>query len=187
MTDTDRLSTSADMVDLLKHLAKIMRDVEALPDNAQQRFWDDTNHGLEAIAAEEFRLEHTLTASSVRVFYNILATMCGPQLAEMVNGASKEYYESIISQMKEVTHRSWDTFLDQKLDETKDTDHEGVAVVSVRLATINDIGGGLLKRVEGVSKLLKLTDTRLADKTECYFSSKDIILMEFARTHTPEP
>jgi hypothetical protein len=185
MTDTDHLSTPTDMVEILKRLTKLMRDVEALPDNAQQRFWDDTEHSLEAISSEDLRLDGAASARSVSVLYNILVAVCGQQLAEMVNGATKEYYESIISQMKEVTHRSWDTFLDQKFDETKGTDHEGSVGASVALHTLNNIGIGILKRVEGTSKLLSLTDVTPDSNKTRYFSSKDIIMMEFTRRTPP--
>lgn len=183
LTDTDRLSTPNDMAELLKRLTAIVRDVETLSDNAQQRFWDDVNGSLQEIPAEELRLNDVVSMRSVNVLYSILSTICGPQLAEMVNGATKEYYESLISQMKEVTHRAWDAFLEPKLDAAKDT---GVTVVSVSLASNNNLAGGIIRRVEGTAKLLKLTDPRPDSKTEHYFSSKDIIVMEIVRSSPPE-
>jgi len=180
MTDTDRLSTPNDMVDLLKRLTTVVRDIEAVPDNAQQRFWDEVDHSLRETPAEDLRLDDAVSMRTVHMLYNILSTICGPQLAEMVNGATKEYYESIISQMKEVTHRPWDAFLDQKFDGTKGTEHEGcLAVDAVSLHTTDNIGRGLLRYVAGDSKLLMLT-TDLG--RERYFSSKDIIMMEFDRS-----
>lgn len=183
MTDTDHLSTPTDMADLLKDLTTIMRDVETLPDTAQLRFWDDVNHNLQTIPEDELLLGDVISMRSVNVLYSILSTICGPKLAEMVNGATKEYYESIIAQMKEVTHRPWDAFLDQKFDETKGTEHEGcLAVAAVSLHTIDAIGRGLLRYVAGDSKLLRLTtDTG----KERYFSSKDIIMMEFDQPSEP--
>lgn len=180
MTDTDRLSTPNDMTELLKHLTTIVRDVEAVPDNAQQSFWDEVDHSLRETPAEELRLDDAVSMRTVHMLYGILSTICGPQLAEMVNGATKEYYESIIAQMKEVTHRPWDAFLDQKFDETKGTEHEGcLAVAAMCLHTTDDIGRGLLRHVDGDSKLLMLTND---GGRERYFSSKDIIMMEFDRS-----
>jgi hypothetical protein len=187
ITDTDHLSTPADMVEIVKRLAKFMRDVETLPDNAQQRFWDDTEHSLETITSEDLRLDGAISARSVSVLYNILVAMCGPRLSEMVNGATKEYYESLITQMKEMAEREWDAFLDQKFEETKGTGHEGCITTSLALRTLNNIGRGTLKRVDGSSKLLKLTDEGPCrdGELERYFSSRDIIMMEFTRPLKP--
>lgn len=41
MTDTDRLATPTDLAVTLKRLTTILREAEALPSAAQQRFWDD--------------------------------------------------------------------------------------------------------------------------------------------------
>jgi hypothetical protein len=187
ITDTDHLSTPADMVEIVKRLAKFMRDVETLPDNAQQRFWDDTEHSLETITSEDLHLDGAVSARSVSVLYNILVAVCGPQLSEMVNGATKEYYESLITQMKEMAEREWDAFLDQKFEETKGTGHEGCITTSLALRTLNNIGRGTLKRVDGSPKLLKLTDEGPCHdgELERYFSSRDIIMMEFTRPLKP--
>ena len=181
MTDTDRLSTPADMAELLKRLSKIMRDIEALPDSAQQRFWEDTSHKLETGSTEDLRL-NDVGMRTVTTFYNILVWMCGPKLAEMVNGETKEYYERLLSQMKVATHCEWDAFLNQLFDETKGTDHEGSITATVALRTINSLGCGTLRRVDSESSLLKLTDMRPDTDKERYFSSKDILTVEIART-----
>jgi hypothetical protein len=177
MTDTDRLSTPADLVDVLGRLTTILRDVEALPATAQQSFWDDLH-----MPAEDLRIDADVGIRTVSVLYNILVTMCGPRLTELVNGDAKEYYESIIAQMKEVTHREWDAFLDQKFEEAKGTDHEGSVTGAVTIHTAKDLGRGLLRRVDGGLKLLKLTSE--TDGRERYFASKDIIMMEFEKTPT---
>ena len=193
MTDTDHLSVPTDMVEILKRLTKFMRDAEALPDKAQQHFWDATEHSLEAISSEDLRLDGEASERSVRVLYNILSAICGPQLAELVNGEAKEYYERLLAQMQEVTKRPpWDVFLDQKFDETKGMDHEGrLDVAMVVLSSINNIGRGVLRRVEGNSKLLTLTGNGVMwdgkeVPQERYFTSRDIIMMEFAPTPSPK-
>jgi hypothetical protein len=173
MTDTDRLSTPADLMDILKRLTTILRDVEALPATAQQHFWDDIH-----MPVEDLRIDADVSLRTVTVLYNILVTMCGPRLTELVNGDAKEYYESIICQMKEATHREWDAFLDQKFEETKGTDHEGIVFASVTIHTAKDLGRGFLSRIDGDPRLLKLTD---AEGRERYFASKDIIMMEFEK------
>jgi hypothetical protein len=171
MTDTDRLATPADLMDVLRRLTLIMRNVEALPATAQQHFWDDLQ-----MPVEDLRIDADVSLRTVTVFYNLLVTMCGPRLTELVNGDAKEYYESIISQMKEATHREWDAFLDQKFEETKGTDHEGSVFASVTIHTAKNLGRGLLRRIDGDPRLLKLTD---AEGRERYFASKDIVMMEF--------
>lgn len=183
ITDTDRLSTPADMVDLLKRLAKIMRDVETLPDNAQQRFWEDAGHHLNAVPNEEIN-GSAVSTRSVTVLRNILLSMFGQQLAEAMREDAHEYYDKMMVQLKEASARppsDWDNFLDERFEATKSTDHEGSITASVYLATINRIGCGTLKRVDG--SLLKLTSAEGqgsgAAGTERYFSSKDIIMMEF--------
>jgi len=177
MTDADHLSTPVDMVELLKRLTKIMRDVETLPDVAQQRFWDDTEHHLQETPAEDIRLAN-VGARSVTVLYSILVSMCGPKLNEMVNGATKEYYEGLVSQMKAMASCEWDLFLDQKFDETKGTDHEGSIIASVTLRTVGAVVWGTLRRVDGDSSLLKLTTD---DDREHYFLSKDILKVEITK------
>jgi hypothetical protein len=192
MTDTDRLSTPADMVDLLKRLPAIIRDVEALPDNAQQGFWEDVDHSLQAIPAEDLRLNETVSLRSVHALYNILSAICGPRLAEMVNGEAKEYYERLLTQMQEMTQRPpWEVFLDQKFDETKGTAHEGsLAVTMVVLASIKNIGSGVLRRVGCDSKLLTLSIATVVNDSEVtkerYFTTRDIIMMELAQSPNRE-
>lgn len=171
MTDTDHLSTPADLAGVLARLTAILRDVEALPAAAQQRFWDDVD-----MPVEDLRIDADVSLRTVTVVYNVLSTMCGPRLVELVSGDAKEYYESMIAQMKEAMHREWDAFLDQKFEETKGTDHEGSVSASVTIHTAKDIGRGLLRRIDGGAKLLVLTD---AEGRERYFASKDIIMMEF--------
>lgn len=165
MTDTDHLSTPIDMVTVLLRLAKIMRDVEALPDNAQQRFWEDTLHSLNGLPIEDLRLDAGVSKRSVSALYNLLVGMCGPQLVEMVNGDVKAYYEGLLTQMKTMMDCEWDVFLDQ---------HKGAAVSVALRSTNNIIGKGTLKRVAD-SKILKLTDD---DGEERYFSSKDIVMLK---------
>ena len=171
MTDTDRLSTPVDLAGALSRLTLILRDVEALPATAQQHFWNDLH-----LSVEDLRIDADVSLRTVTVLYNILLAMCGPRLTELVNGEVKEYYESMIAQMKEATHREWDGFLDQKFEATKATDHEGSLAVSLSLHTIKDSARGLLRRVDGNPRLLMLTD---AEGRERYFASKDIITMEF--------
>ena len=177
MTDTDRLSTPVDLVGALSRLTLILRDVEALPTTAQQHFWNDLH-----LSVEDLRIDADVSLRTVTVLYNILLAMCGPRLTELVNGEVKEYYESMIAQMKEATHREWDGFLDQKFEATKDTDHDGSLAVSLTLHTVKDIARGLLRRVNGNPRLLMLTD---AEGRERYFASKDIITMEFDKGSAP--
>lgn len=75
MTDVDQLSTSSDVVEVFKQLTKIMRDVESLPDNAQVRFWDDTNRDISEVPAEDLRIGQSVSARSVTVLYNVLANI----------------------------------------------------------------------------------------------------------------
>jgi hypothetical protein len=175
LTSTDDLSTPASMVELLRDLTTIMEDVGALPDAAQQRFWEETDRALRMIPAEELQLTGTLSKYTVSVFYGILVNMCGSQLTEMVNGEAKEYYERVITQMKEVTQRSWETFLDEKLAATADG---FLAVAEVSIDSAGYLGSGVLRYVDGASKILKLTTS---DGRERYFSSRDIVVMEFEK------
>jgi hypothetical protein len=192
MTDTDHLSTPTDMVKLLKLLPTIMRDVEALPEGAQQRFWEDVDSSLQAIPVEDLRLNDAVSLRSVRVIYSILSTICGPRLAELVNGEAKEYYERLLTQMQEMTQRPpWEVFLDQKFDETKGTTHEGsLAVTMVVLASIKNIGSGVLRRVGCDSKLLTLSIATVVNGSEVtkerYFTTRDIIMMELAQSPNRE-
>ena len=176
MTDTDRLSTPTDLAESLSHLTEIMRDVETLPDNAQQRFWDDFTR-LQ-IPIEDLRIG-TISKRSVNILFNLLSTMCGPQLAELVSGELKESYERLIAQTQEALGGDWDTFLDQKFAEIKGTKNEGrIRVVSVELRS-SSIGGGFLNRIDGVH-IMKLTEIVGGKPKERYFSSKDIAAVEFA-------
>lgn len=174
MTDTDRLSTPSDLVDTLKRLTTILREVEALPEIAQQRFWDDLH-----MPAEDLHIGADVGLRTVTVLYNILNVMCGPRLAELVNGEVKEYYERMLAEMQTMQHREWEAFLDQKFEAAKGTDHEGSIAVTVAIHTVRDIGRGLLSRVDSAPKLLKLTS---AEGKERYFASKDIIMMEFEKS-----
>lgn len=171
MTDVDHLSTSSDMVDVLKRLTKIMRDVESLPDNAQARFWDDTQQGAGEVP-EDLRIGQEVSTRSVTVLYNILANMCGPKLAEMVNGQITEYYERMLEQLKTVCQ--WDTFLDEQFEAAKSAGRDESIAAEVTLHTVSKVGQGTVRRVEGNSKLLTLTTP---DRTARHFSSKDVIMM----------
>jgi hypothetical protein len=176
MTSVDDLSTPSDMMKILKQLTRIVRDIEALPDKAGQRFWEDIDHSLRETPAEDLRLESTPSLRTTTALYNLLANMCGPQFVEMVNGATKQYYEDLLAQMREA-FGGWDEFIDQKFDEAKAASLEGIPIRSVVLHTINSIGGGSLRRVDRDSKLLKLTDTTTGRGR--YFLSKDLIMVEF--------
>ena len=112
------------------------------------------------------------------VVYNLLSTMCGARLTELLNGESKEYYDRMLAEMQTMQEREWDALLDQKFAATKGTDHEGSLAVTVAIHTLQDIGRGLLSRVEGVPKILKLTN---AEGRELYFASKDIVTLEFEK------
>lgn len=101
--------------------------------------------------------------------------MCGPRLTELLNGEVKEYYDRMLAEMQTMQEREWDALLDQKFAATKGTDHEGTLAVTVAIHTRKDIGG-LLSRVDGAPKLLKLTDV---EGKERYFASKDIVMLEF--------
>ncbi|HSX23245.1 MAG TPA: hypothetical protein VLE97_10780 [Gaiellaceae bacterium] len=175
MTDTDRLSTPADLVEALKRLTTIMREIEALPDAAQKRFWEELR-----IPATDLRIGADVSLHTANVLYNILSTMCGPRLAEMLNGEVKEYYDRMLAEMQTMQEREWDALLDQKFAATKGTDHEGsVAVAEVAVHTLREIGGGRLRRVDGAPKLLMLTDEKGRER---YFPSKDIIALEFEKS-----
>jgi hypothetical protein len=180
MTDTDHLSTPADMVAFLKRLTKVMRDVEAIPDAAQQRFWEDTASILQNEDPQLVSLPGGGSLRSATVLYNILASMCGPQLTEMVNGVAKEYYESLIAQMRDMTH-DWDMFLEQLFDKTKGTDREDslYATVALRHASLS----GALKHVPGSSNILAMTGVPPNGKT-CFFLKKDILALEITATPT---
>ncbi len=178
MTDTDLLSTPVDMVELLKRLTTIIRDVETLPDVAQQRFWNDTEHCLMEVSVEDLCLADVIGIRSVTVLYSLLVSICGPKLKEMVNGEAKEHYEGLISQMKSMSNCEWDSFLDQMFDNAKGTNHEGGINVSVTLRTVGSIIVGTLSRVGSSSSFLKLTDMRIGSDKEYYFLSKDILMME---------
>jgi len=176
MTDVDHLATSTDMVDVLKQLTKIMRDVESLPDNAQTRFWDDTQQDIGEVSVEDLRVGQ-MSTRSVTVLYNILANMCGPKLAEMVNGQITEYYERMLEQLKTVSQ--WDTFLDEQFEEAKSAGREESLVAEVTLHGARTIGQGTVRRVGGNSKLLTLTTP---DRTVRHFSSKDVSMMVITPT-----
>ena len=168
MTDTDRLSTPSDLTDTLKRLTTILREVEALPDPAQQRFWDDLH-----VPVDDLRIGHDVGFRTVSVLFNLLNVMCGPRLAELVNGETKEYYERMLTEMQTMQQREWDAFLDQKFETDKSI------MVTAAIHTLRDIGRGLLSRVEGAPKLLKLT---AVDGSERYFASKDLVMLEFDKT-----
>lgn len=171
MTDTDRLSTPADLADTLTRLTTILREVEALPDPAQQRFWDDLH-----IPVDDLRIAVDVSIRTATVVYHLLSTMCGQRLAELLNGETKEYYNRMLAEMQTMQEREWDALLDQKFAATKGTDHEGSLAVAVAIHTLPDIGRGLLSRVEGVPKILKLTSV---EGRERFFASKDIGTLEF--------
>jgi hypothetical protein len=178
MTNADRLSTPTDMVELLKYLTRIMRDVESFPDAAQQRFWDEAESALCNLSSDDVLLKGEAGTRSVTVLYNMLLSICGPKLTEMVSGMSgitKEYYENIIANMKKMPNSAWDAYLDQKFDETKGTDHEGEIFASVTLCTRDKIGDASLSWVDGISGVLRMTDP---SGEECYSLSKDIIMLE---------
>ena len=168
MTDTDRLSTPSDLTDTLKRLTTILREVEALPDPAQQRFWDDLH-----VPVHDLQIATDVGLRTVSVLYNLLNVMCGPRLAELVNGETKEYYERMLTEMQTMQEREWDAFLDQKFETAKSI------MVTLAIHRLRDIGRGLLSRVEGAPKLLKLTTD---DGRERYFTSKDIVTLEFDKT-----
>jgi hypothetical protein len=178
MTDTDRLATPSDLGDTLKRLTTILREVEALPEPAQQRFWDELR-----VPAEDLRIADA-GMRTVAVLYNIMSAMGGPRLAELVNGEVKEYYERMLAEMQTMQHHEWEVFLDQKFEASKGTEHEGRIEVTVAIHTVRDLGRGFLSRVDGAPKLLKLTST---EGKERYFASKDIIMMEFGNTLTSTP
>jgi hypothetical protein len=167
MTDTDRLSTPSDLGDTLKRLTTILREVEALPETAQQRFWDDLR-----VPVEDLHIATEVGMHTVSVVYNLLTVMCGPRLAELVSGESKEYYERMLTEMQTMQQREWDAFLDQKFATTKSI------TVTASIHTLHDIGRGILSRVEGAPKLLKFTTD---DGRERYFASKDIVMLEFEK------
>jgi hypothetical protein len=167
MTDTDRLSTPSDLMDTLKRLTTILREVEALPDPAQQRFWDDLH-----VPIDDLHIATDVGLRTVSVLYNLLNVMCGPRLAELVNGEAKEYYERMLTEMQTMQHQAWDALLDQKFETAESV------MVTAAIHTLRDIGRGLMSRVEGAPKLLKLTTD---DGRERYFASKDIVTLEFEK------
>jgi len=179
MTDVDHLSTSVDMVEVFKRLTKIMRDVGSLPDNAQARFWDDTQQGIGEVPVDDLRIGQEVSARSVTVLYNILSNMCGPKLVEMVNGQTTEYYERMLEQLKEQlkTVTQWDTFLDEQFEAAKSAALDESLTAEVTLHTVKTIGQGTVRRVGGDSKLLTLTTEGMVR----LFSSKDIITMVITR------
>jgi len=169
MTDTDRLATPADLADVLRRLTSILRGVEALPGPAQQRFWEDLR-----VPADDLRVDADVSLRTVTMLYNILATMCGPRLNELLTGDAKEYYERMLAEMQTMQRHPWEAFLDQKFEETKGA---GLAA-SVTLAIVGKIGRGTVKRADADGKLLVLTDTG----RDRYFASKDILVLEFEKT-----
>ena len=183
MTDTDQLSTPTDMVDIVKRLTAIMREVESLPDSAQKRYWEDANAVLTTIPPEELRIgaHGEISQQSVHVLYSLLVSLCGPQLSALLNGEVKEYYEGMIAQMKEAMHDEWESLLDRKFEDP--ASHEGIPIASMGLRSTY-AGSGLLTRVDGSPKILKLTD---AEGHERYFSSKDILLIEFGPPPASRP
>lgn len=174
MTDTDRLSTPSDLVDTLKRLTTILREVEALPETAQQRFWDDLH-----MSAEDARIGADVSIRTTTVLYNLLNVMCGPRLAELVNGEVKEYYERMLTEMQTMQHHEWEALLDQKFEAIKGTAHEGSLAVTVAIHSVKDSNRGLLSRVDGAPKLLKLTSD---EGKERYFAIKHIAMLEFVKT-----
>ncbi len=182
MTDTDHLSTPADLRNVLKQLTTILREIETLPEPAQQRFWDDLH-----MPAEELQLGAQVSLSTVTVMYNVLRAMCGARLTEMVNGEAKEYLDRMLAEMQSMQNSEWDDLLDQKFkaevpEGTEPTEgaEQPLAVSMTLRAVQNNLGQGLLSRVPD-SSLLKLKG---ADGRERYFSSKDIVLLQF---ETPGP
>ena len=172
VTDTDHLSEPSDLVDVLRSLAAVLRDVEALPEVAIERFWDDTVNLLNA-QPEDLAFDRPLSKSSVDVLYNVLKNMCGKTLADLVAG---EISETMMAKMKEAMEESeWDVLLAQKAKEHASTD--GVPAKMVTLDGIDKIGGGVLKRVDGAPRLLRLIDP--ISLQERYFSSKSLVMVEF--------
>lgn len=171
MTDTDHLSTPADMATVLARLAAILRDVEGLPANAQQRFWNDLQ-----VPAEDIKIGPDVSLLTTQVLYNILATMCGPRLAELTNGATKDYYDKLMEEMRTMAHREgeWDTFLDTEFDQHKGLSSEGHVAASVTLHGPKDLGHGKLKLVPDAPQLLALVDS---EGRERYFARSSILML----------
>jgi hypothetical protein len=188
IADTDHLSTPADMVGLLKRLTAIIRDVEAMPDNAQQRFWDGTNQGLRDVPIEELKIDvGSISTRTVSVLYAILVNTFGPKLGEMVRGDNSEQIEKMIAQIKESSARprsEWDTFLDEQFAAVKGTESEGTIDAQVSIAQVGPIGRGPVSRICGASELLMLSlwDAENSIK-ERYFSSRDIVMMDIVRPY----
>ena len=72
--------------------------------------------------------------------------------------------------------------LNAQIDASKGTDHEGRFAAAISLATVRSIGQGWVSRVEGSTKLLKMTDlerpcTSPDDPKKRYFQAKDILLV----------
>jgi hypothetical protein len=182
MTDADDLSTPAEMADVLRRLTKIIRDVEALPDNAQEQFWDGTDKALSTVPTHELLLDAVASQRSVRALYALLVNLFGQELATMVNGEMAQYYEKMVAHMKEAAGQQsdWDDFLDHQFTATKDTDHEGVLRASVAIHTVGTIGHGSVRRVDG-SRILKIipdVGAGTRKRAERHFSSRDILTME---------
>jgi len=185
IADTDNLSTPADMVAVVKRLVKIVRDVEALPEVAQARFWNDCEVALTNVDPEDFRLDGVPSDKSSTVLYNILRMILGSRLLEMVSGDVKKYYEEMLAvaqqQMQEILHCEWDGFLDRKLADVVDTGQPGAITASLSLHRINDLGVGTLQRIEGT----RLVRFHAAGK-ERVFPLKSISMMEFDLTDVTE-
>jgi hypothetical protein len=108
----------------------------------------------------------------------MLANIGGPKFVEMVNGQNTEYYTRLLEQMQTqvetVTQRSqWDTFLDEQFEVAKRAGHDEGITAEVTLHTVGTIEQGIMRRVEGSSKLLALT----TKETTRHFSSRDVIMM----------
>lgn len=178
MTDTDNLSKPSDMVNILKLLTKVLRDVETLPDSSQQRFWNEVDFDLRSTPPEEIVVDR-IGERSVSVVYNVLTAICGPKLAETVNGGLKQYYEDILAKVNEraVSDGAWEMFLERHFAVADKIEISGIAISGV------NVGGGTLMRVDGVPQFLKLTNMRdtknMVDETECYFATKDVVMVEF--------
>lgn len=171
MTDTDRLATPTDLAAVLTRLTAILRDVEGLPANAQQRFWDDLH-----ISVEDLDIGTDVSLLTTSVLYNLLKTMCGPRLAELTNGETKDYLAKMMEQMRSMAHREgpWDAFLDKELDQHKGLSSEGNVAASVTLHGPKDLGHGNLRLVPDAPQLLVLVNL---DGSEHYFTRSSILML----------
>ena len=180
ITDTDSLSTPDDAVAVLVVLTKLIRDVEALPEQAQERFWEDAGRSVNALPREEVRIDVPVSARSVRVIYNLIAGIFGQQLIDMVNGDNAKALEQMLDQLRQSADRAteWGTFLDEKFEVAKEAGNEGVIKTAGVYLNALTLGPGSISRVEGESNLLKMT----CNDNDRYFASRDIVVMDLAHS-----